>query len=116
MSKNGVLETSYSFKHQRDQFKKSKRKTSIAAESNLLMSNVQDLKVIPTDILAKLQDNQMYLPMYLLQREEYIKFLNDLVTLNFSPAFTKLVKRMLSLASNKQSANCRKLSAMHKNY
>ena len=59
MTKNDVLETSYSLKQQRDKFKKNKRKTSIAAESNLLMSNVQDLKVIPTDILTKLQDNQM---------------------------------------------------------
>ena len=32
ISKNGVLESSYSLKHQRDQFKKTKKKTAIAAE------------------------------------------------------------------------------------
>ena len=55
------------------------RSLTSTAESNLLMSNIQDLKEIPTDIFKKLQDNQMYLSIYLLQREEYITFLNDLV-------------------------------------
>ena len=114
ISKNGVLESSYSLKHQRDQFKKTRKKTEIAAESNLLMSKVEDPKIIPDDILKKLQDNKMYLSMYLLKREEYITFLNELLAINFSPAFTKLVKRMLRLASIKQNDNCRKFRAMNK--
>ena len=114
MTKNGVLETSYSLKQQRDKFKKNKRKTSITTESNLVMSNVKNPNIIPNDILTKLQNSQMLLSMYLLQREKYITFLNDLMTLNFSPAFTKLVKCMVRLASITQSANCSKLNAMHK--
>ena len=54
------------------------------------MSNVKNPNVIPSDFLTKLQDSQMLLSMYLLQREKYITFLNDLMTLNFSPDFTKL--------------------------
>ena len=114
MSKNGTLETSYSLKNQRDHYKKSKRKTTNVTESNLLMSNIQDQKVIPPEILTKLQDNQTYLALYLLQREEFITLLNDLVALNYSSAFTKLVKRMLRLASDKQNANCKIMNSMHK--
>ena len=66
------------------------------------MSNIQDQKVIPPEILTKLQDNKTYLALYLLHREEFIKSLNDIVALNYSSAFTKLVKRMLRLASDKQ--------------
>ena len=52
--------------------------------------------------------------MYLIKREEYLSFLNELLAINFSPAFTKLVKPMLRLASIKQNDNCRKFRAMHK--
>ena len=114
MTKNGVLETSYSLKQQRDKCKKNKRKTSIITESNLLMSNDKNPHILPNDILTKLQNSQMILSMYLLEREKYISFLHNLVTLNVSPAFTKLVKRMIRLASITNYANCNKLSGMHK--
>ena len=78
------------------------------------MSNIQDQKVIPPEILTKLQDNKTYLALYLLHREEFIKSLNDIVALNYSSAFTKLVKRMLRLASDKQNVNYKKMCSMHK--
>ena len=42
MSKDGVLETSYSLKHQREQFKKSRKKKAIIAESNILLPKVEE--------------------------------------------------------------------------
>ena len=113
MTKNGTLETSYSLKNQREHFKKSKRKAVNVTESNLSLK-VQDQKVIPPELLAKLQDNQIYLSLYLLQRHEFIKLLNDLTELNYSTAFTKIVKRMLRLASETQNANCNKMSSLNK--
>ena len=50
MSKNGVLETSYSLKKQRDKFKQNKKRTSIISESNLLMSNDKNPHTLPNDI------------------------------------------------------------------
>ena len=91
MTKNGTLETSYSLKNKREHFKKSKSKAVNVTESNLSLK-VQDQKVIPPELLAKLQDNHIYLSLYLLQRHE----------LNYSTAFTKIMKRMLRLASETQ--------------
>ena len=54
MSKNGVLETSYSLKQQRDKSKRNKRKTSIITESKLLMSDDKNPHILPNDILTKL--------------------------------------------------------------
>ena len=51
--------------------------------------------------------------MYLLQRDEYIQFLNQLLEINFSPPFNKLLNRMIKLASLKQDINCQKIKAMH---
>ena len=64
--------------------------------------------------MTKLQDDHNYLSLYILQRHECIKMLNDLIELNLSPAFTKIVKRMLRLASDTQNANCKKMSSLHK--
>ena len=113
MTKNGTLETSYSLKNQREQYKKSKRKAVNVTESNLSLK-VKDQKVISPEILAKLQDDQIYLSLYLLRRHEFIKLLNDLIELNYSTAFKKIVKHMLRLASETQNANCKKISSLHK--
>ena len=56
----------------------------------------------------------MIISMYLLKRDEYLQFLNDILAINFNPSFNKLLKRMLKLASIKQNDNCRKFKAMHK--
>ena len=90
MSKDGVLETSYSLKHQREQFKKSRKKKAIIAESNILLPKVEELKPIPNEILEKLQDNTMNISMYLLKWDEYVQFLNDILAINFNPSFNKL--------------------------
>ena len=79
-----------------------------------MLPKVEEIKTIPDEILKKLQDNTMNISMYLLKRDEYLQFLNQLLEINFSPSFNKLLKRMLKLASIKQNNNCRKFKAMHK--
>ena len=113
MTKDGVLESSYSLKNQREQFKKSIKKKAIINESNILLSKVEEMKTISKEILEKLQNITMNISMYLLQRDEYIQFLNQLLEINFSPPFNKLLNRMIKLASLKQDINCQKIKAMH---
>ena len=102
-------------KNQREKYKKNKRKAINVIESNLSLK-VEDQKVIFPEILAKLQDDQKYLSTYISQRQEFIKMLNDLIGLNHSHTFTKIVKQMLSLANNKQGANCKKMSSLKKSF
>ena len=66
MSKQGVLETNYSLKNQRDKYKKNQRKTKNVSESNLtLQVEGQKEKVILPEILAKLKDDQKYISSYI---------------------------------------------------
>ena len=115
MSKQGILETNYSLKNQREKYKKNKRKAINVIESNVTLKvEDQKAKVIFPEILAKLQDDQKYLSSYISQRQEFIKMLNDLIGINHSHAFTKIVKQMLRLANNTQGANCKKMSYLQK--
>ena len=80
MSKQGVLETNYSLKSQREKYKKNKRKAINVIESNVTLKvEDQKAKVIFPEMLAKLQDDQKYLSSYISQRQEFIKMLNDLI-------------------------------------
>ena len=55
----------------------------------------------------------MNISMYLLQRNEYILFLNQVLEINFSPPFNKVLNRMIKLANLQQDINCQKIKAMH---
>ena len=79
-----------------------------------MLPKIEKIKTIPSEILEKLKDNTMNISMYLLKRDEYLQFLNQLLEINFSPSFNKLLKRMLKLASIKQVDYYRKFKAMHK--
>ena len=66
MSKQGILETNYSLKNQREKYKKNQRKGKNISESNLtLQVEGQKEKVILPEILAKLKDDQQYISSYI---------------------------------------------------
>ena len=74
MSKQGVLETNYSLKSQREKYKKNKLKTINVLESNVTEKiEDQKAKVISPEILAKFQDEQKYLSSYISQRKGFNK-------------------------------------------
>ena len=115
MSKQGILETNYSLKHQREKYKKNQRKAKNAIESNLtLKAESQNAKIISPEVLAKLKDDQHFISSYISHRQEFITMLNDLIGLNHSHAFTKIVKQMLKLANKTQSSHYKKIIYLHK--
>ena len=79
MTKDGILESSYSLKNQRDQYKKLTKKNAITVESNVLFPKVSEIQPISNEILDKIKNIDMYISMYLLQRDEYIQFLNKIL-------------------------------------
>ena len=96
MSKQGILETNYLLKNQRERYKKIKRKTQNVIESNLALNvQVQKAKIILPEVLNKLKDDQHFISLYISNRQEFITMVNDLIGLNHSHAFTKIVKQML---------------------
>ena len=102
MSKQGILETNYSLKHQGEKYKKNQRKTKNAIESNLTLKvQGQKAKIILPEVLNKLKDDQHFISLYISNRQEFITMLNDLIRLNHSPAFTNIVKQMLKLTNKK---------------
>ena len=114
LSKDGVLETSFSLKNQREQFKKSLKKKEVISESNISLPRVETLRVTPNKMLEKLKDDKLSIPMYLMNRDKYIELLSQILETNFSPAVYKLLKRMIRLANLKQHDCCRKIRSMHK--
>ena len=116
LSKDGVLETSFSLKNQREQFKKSLKKKEVISESNISLPRVETLRVIPNKMLEELKDDKLSIPMYLMNRDKYIELLSQILETNFSPAVNKLLKRMIRLANLKQHVCCWKIGAMIKIY
>ena len=58
MSKQGILETNYLLKNQREKYKKIQRKTQNAIESNLTLKvQGQKAKIILPEVLNKLKDD-----------------------------------------------------------
>ena len=115
MSKQGILETNYSLKNQREKYKKNQRKTKTVSESNLTLKvEGQKEKVILPEILAKLKDDQQYISSYISHRQEFIEMLNDLIGLNHSHAFTKIVKQMSKFANKTQGPHYKKMIYLQK--
>ena len=79
----------------------------------MLFPKVNEMKTISNEILDKLKNIDMNISMYLLQRNEYILFLNQVLEINFSPPFNKVLNRMIKLANLQQDINCQKIKAMH---
>ena len=115
MSKQGILETNYSLKHQREKYKKNQGKANNAIESNrTLEAEGQKAKIISPEVLAKLKDDQHLISLYISHRQEFITMLNDLIELNHSHAFTKIVKKMLKLANKTQGSHFKKIIYLQK--
>ena len=115
MSKQGILETNNLLKNLCEKYKKNQHKAKNAIESNLTLKvEGQKAKVILPEILAKLKDDQQYISSYISHRQEFIEMLNDLIGLNHSHAFTKIVKQMLKLANKTQGSHYKKIIYLQK--
>ena len=79
MTKDGILESSYSLKQQRDIFKKLLKKKTVISESNVLLPSIKEVKTISKDILEILKNVNIYVPMYLKKRSDYIQILSKLL-------------------------------------
>ena len=60
MTKDGILESSYSLKNQRDMFKKLIKKKTIITESNILLPKINEVKTISNDILDILKNINIF--------------------------------------------------------
>ena len=78
-----------------------------------MLPKASEIQPISNEILDKIKNIDLYISMYLLQRNEYIQFLNKILELNFSKQFNKVLNRMIKLANLKQVINCQKIKALH---
>ena len=113
MSKDGILQSSYSLKNQRTLYKKLTKKNEVTVESNVLIPKASVTQPISSEIIDKIKNIDLSKSMYLLNRNDYIQLLNNALELNFSKQFNKLLNKLIILANLKEVINCQKIRSLH---